>query len=658
MCGIFGSVTRTPFREDEIRFANNAVRHRGPDDGGFDRFESGSWCIAMGNRRLSIIDLSMRGHQPMTDKSSESRIVYNGETYNFHDVRKQLEDCGHKFLSDTDTEVVLKSYVEWGPECLKRLNGMFAFAVWDERRKSLFIARDRLGVKPLYYTRIGDGLAFASEIKSLLWLPGVRRRMNVGALAKYLSFLWVPDPETLLEGIYKLPPGHYAVFENGKLDIHVYWDIELSRAAGAVSENDAIEEVTARLRKSVRSRLVSDVPVGVFLSGGLDSSLITAIMTETVDKPIVACSVGFGADISYDIAPDDLKYARRVRDCFSERLDFREIVLDPEIVNLLPETVWHLDEPVADPAALSTYLICRAAKGTASVMLSGVGGEEVFGGYPRYLAMKLAGYLEYGSPVIRSRAFSNLLDRLPASRPGPFLAYFRNFKKFARAVRERDFQLRYLAMRAYYSPGELRALLTTPHLADQALEEHLDCFDRVKGLDPLAQLLYVDSKTFLPNLNLAYTDKMSMAASVEIREPLLDYELVQFVTNLPSTYKIRGRKQKYILKKIGERFLPRDVVWRKKSGFGAPIRAWVTKDLEPVINDLLSRESVMQRGLFNYSFVQKLLADQHSGTEDNAFRIWALLTLELWMRTFLDSDGRQPISVDYPLTTTPAVCSV
>jgi asparagine synthase (glutamine-hydrolysing) len=649
MCGIFGAVTRSPFREEEIRLANNAVRHRGPDDGGYACFESGSWSVALGNRRLSIIDLSARGHQPMMDEAGTVRIVYNGETYNFREVRKALEERGHRFKSDTDTEVVLKAYLEWGAECLQRLNGMFAFAVWDERRKSLFVARDRLGVKPLYYTRIGDGLAFASEVKSLLWLPGVRRRMNQDALAKYLAFLWVPDPETLFDGIYKLPPGHYALFKDGKLKIQQYWDLEFS-SESRISEADAIDEVAVRLRDAVRARLVSDVPVGVFLSGGLDSSLITAMMTESVDRPIVACSVGFGDDISYDIAPDDLKYARQVRDCFRDKLDFREMVLEPEIVNLLPETVWHLDEPVADPAALSTYLICRAAKGTASVMLSGVGGEEVFGGYPRYLAMKVAGYLDYGAPILQSQMFSNLLDRLPASRPGPFLAHFRNFKKFARAVRSQDFQLQYLAMRAYYTPEELRSLLAKPELADRALEEHLACFDNARDRDPLGQLLYVDTKTFLPCLNLAYTDKMSMAASVEIREPLLDYKLVEFVTNLPSSYKIHGRKQKYILKKVGERYLPHEVVWRKKSGFGAPIRAWVMKDLQPLISDLLSRESVMDRGMLNYSFVEKILADQQSGTEDNAFRIWALLTLELWMRTFLDSDGRQPISVDYPVT--------
>ena len=650
MCGIFGAVTRRPFPEEDIRRANNAVRHRGPDDGGYACFQSEPWSVAIGNRRLSILDLSSRGHQPMADETGRIKIVYNGETYNFREVRQELEKCGHHFDSDTDTEVVLKAYKQWGAGCLKRLNGMFAFAIWDERDQSLFIARDRLGVKPLYYTRIAEGIAFASEVKSLLWLPGVRRRMNESALAKYLSFLWVPDPTTLFEGIEKLPAGNYAIFRDGKLQIEEYWDLGFAKEALRISEEDAIGEVTRRLRESVRGRLVSDVPVGVFLSGGLDSSLITAMMAEVVDKPIVACSIGFGADISYDIAPDDLKYARKVRDCFREKLDFREIVLDPEVVSLLPETIWHLDEPVADPAALSTYLICRAAKATASVMLSGVGGEEVFGGYPRYLAMKLAGSLEYGSPIFHSSAFSRMLDRLPASRPGPFLAHFRNFKKFARAVQTRDFQLRYLAMRAYYTPAELKGLLKNPALAEQALEEHLTWFERVKGRDPLSQLLYVDTKTFLPCLNLAYTDKMSMAASVEIREPLLDYQLVEFVTNLPSPYKIHGRKQKYILKKVGERFLPKEVVWRKKSGFGAPIRAWVMKDLRPLIDDLLSERSVEERGLLNYSAVEKILEDQRSGREDNAFRIWALLTLELWMRTFLDSDGRQPVAVEQALT--------
>jgi asparagine synthase (glutamine-hydrolysing) len=639
MCGIVGIVGRGPIDRSSLERAVERIRHRGPDDGGVEWSRNGEWQVGLGNRRLSILDLSPSGHQPF--KRDSHLIVYNGEVYNFRELREELERTGRRFVSSTDTEVVLQAYEEWGEACLARFNGMFAFAVWDGRK--LFLARDRLGVKPLYYCPVGDGLAFASEIKSLLCLPGVPRRLDPAALAKYLAFLWVPDPHTLFEDVLRLPPGHCASFEDGRWSARAYWDVPLVESPPRLDENECAEELLARLRRSVQRRLVSDVPVGVFLSGGLDSTLITYLMEDGGAGPIPACSVGFAPeDLKFDIIPDDLKYARQVRRLMSDRLDYSEIVLRPRVLDLLPKVVWHMDEPVADPAAISTFLICEASRAKAKVMLMGAGAEELFAGYPRHLAMSLVStYNSLPGPLRQALEF--LIERAPASKPGRFMATFRNMKKLSRAARGEDAARQYLRMRAYYTTDELEELLRDPDTADGIYEEHLAFFRRAAGVDPIQQLLYVDMKTFLPCLNLAYMDKSSMAASVEVREPFLDPELVEFVAGIPSEMKIRGFKQKLILKRAAERLLPEEIVWRKKAGFGGPVRAWVMRDLQGTIERFLSPAQVECRGLLRYDTVQRIIDDQMSGREDNALRIWALLVLEMWLRTFIDADGSGPL---------------
>lgn len=644
MCGIAGRISARSFDEQELQAATAQVAHRGPDDSGVSCFASGEWRIGLGNRRLSILDLSARGHQPMSTADGKLHIVYNGELYNFAEIRRQLERDGFHFRTGTDTEVVLQAYARWGIDCLARLNGMFAFAIWDDRGQRLVLVRDRLGVKPLYYAPCGGGLAFASEVKSLLCFSDVPRRLNHGVLGKYLMYLWVPDPHTLFDGIYKLPPANYGLFQQGKWEVQPYWDLQPHSAPCALSESAMAEAVLEKLREAVRRRLVSDVPVGVFLSGGLDSSLITMLMRDEVQEPIRACTVAFTArDLRYDIVPDDLKYARMVRDLLQEKIRHSELELQPECSALLPKLVWHLDEPVADPAAISTYLICRAARDEATVMLTGVGGEELFAGYPRHRAIQLARALSFLPRRMRNGTLSALLARLPGSRPGPFMSHIRNLKKFARGLDGDTLPEQYLRMRGYYSEPELKELLLGDGIGN-VHREHLELFERMQHLDALSQVLYVDTKTFLPCLNLTYIDKASMAASVEVREPLLDHEFVQFVAQLPSQFKLRGRQGKYILKKAAERVLPKPLVWRKKTGFTAPIRAWLMGPLRPLVHELLSREVIEHRGLVRFAVVEKILHDQWSGREDNALRIWALLNLEIWLRTFVDRDGREPLA--------------
>ncbi|HEX7880464.1 MAG TPA: asparagine synthase (glutamine-hydrolyzing), partial [Candidatus Eisenbacteria bacterium] len=426
MCGILGWWNDRPIDRSLFESALDRMSHRGPDDRGswYHRTDADGGELALGHRRLSILDLSPRGHQPMTSHDGQRTITYNGEVFNFMDVRRELEAKGHTFASDSDTEVMLEAWLVWGPESLHRLNGMFAFGMWDESAKALHLVRDRLGVKPLYWTEGPWGIAFASEIKSLLALPNVPRRLNERRLAHYLNFLWVPGPETMFEGIHKLEPGHRLVRKNGRNEIHRWWDVPPTEDH-ARTEGEWIEQLRSLMDDSVRLRLVSDVPVGAFLSGGVDSSAILAAMRRHTKGELLAYAVGFrGQDQRYEFAPDDLRYARMVADQTKE-LDYHEIVVQPNVAELLPKIVWHMDEPVADAAAISTYLICRASREKATVMLSGVGAEEVFGGYRRHHAVQLAeDYLKW--PGLVRKGVQALSDALPGSAPGPGLAMRRN----------------------------------------------------------------------------------------------------------------------------------------------------------------------------------------------------------------------------------------
>jgi asparagine synthase (glutamine-hydrolysing) len=659
MCGIVGCVGGQRERVHVERAARR-LAHRGPDDAGLERLNGQAEDVWLGFRRLSILDLSPRGHQPMTDATGRLWLVFNGEIYNFRELRSELEGRGHRFASATDTEVILYAYREWGVGALDRLVGMFAFGLWDGERRQLLLARDRLGIKPLYYHHAPGRLAFASETKALLALPDVERRLDPTAVASFFDFLWVPDPDTLLQGIRKLEPGTYAVFREGSLSISRYWDVPLGPAAGAAAgvgvgsrsrsgatEAAAVERLDGLLQEAVGSRLVSDVPLGAFLSGGVDSSLIVALMRRAGRTEIPTQTVFWPESAGrYDIEVSDRDFARRVRDHFGD-LDYNEIEIEADVIGLLPRLAWHFDDPVADPAALSTYLICRAARERATVMLAGMGAEELFGGYGRHRAALLGeGYRRI--PRVLRRAFIEpVVEALPAARPGRLMATARNAKKFVRSA-GLDFEDRYLGYRTYYSPAELAAMMRGGAVgaggAGLALARHRDILARSAGRDPLTRMIHLDLKTFLPNLNLAYTDVASMAASVEVRVPLLDHRVVEYVMGLDADLKIRGRTQKYLLKRLAERYLPRDVVYRKKTGFAGPVRGWVQNELRPMIGDVLSRDRLARRGVLDPDQVWKVIEDGWSGREDNALRVWAYLTFELWATTFLDGDGEMSVA--------------
>jgi asparagine synthase (glutamine-hydrolysing) len=632
MCGICGVAGQAD--ESLLKAMLSRIAHRGPDDEGiYLTSTSTGQRLGLGHRRLSIIDLSPAGHEPMTDASGEIWLTYNGEIYNFKSLRRQLEAAGHRFRSDTDAEVVIYAYREWGRDFLSRLNGMFAFALWDGRDETLLLARDRLGIKPLYYAETPAGFAFASEIKALLAIPRIERNVDLAALDQFMSFLWTPDPQTIFHGIYKLPPAHYLVYRNGRAETFEYWDVDFNED-DSLTESEWIERLREQIMRSVEMQMVSDVPLGAFLSGGVDSSSLIALMSAATDRKITTYTFGFKQeDLRYDILEDDVKYARVVGREFNT--DYHEALLEPQVIDLLPRLVYHMDEPVADPAIITSYLICRAARERLTVLISGMGGDEVFAGYPRHAAVKVAEAYN----LIPSFISRPVVAALPGARPGRFTALFRNTKKLARsaALPERE---RYLGFGTYFTEDDKAELyagdLRAASRDFDAYREHRRYFARVAGEDFINQMLYLDLKTFLPCLNLTYTDKTSMASSMEVRVPLLDHELVEMAARIPARLKLKGLTRKYILKRAAEAWLPHDIVYRKKAGFSAPIRAWLARDLRGMVEELLSETNIKRRGYFDYRFVRRLIDDNLSGREDNNLKIFQLLTLELWHREFID----------------------
>jgi asparagine synthase (glutamine-hydrolysing) len=639
MCGICGCVGRAD--EQTVLAMTQLLAHRGPDGEGVRCFPSvdGSVPAALGHRRLSIIDPTPRGAQPMSYADGRYWITYNGELYNFRELRQELESCGFGFTTETDTEVLLAMYARDGAGMLDRLNGIFAFGIWDAQRQTLFLARDRLGVKPLYYSTCDGVLAFASEVKALLPVIG-RPSMNTAALSEYLTFLWVPDPTTLFEGVMKLAPGHCATYDREALRVRQWWDMRFAPADR--NEEDWARATREAVQSAVRRQMVSDVPLGSFLSGGLDSSAIVAEMAAAAG-PVSTYTIGFTKeDLEYDVVPDDIRYSREIARAFP--VDYHERIVKPEVAELLPRLIWHMDEPIADPAAISAYLVCAAASEKLTVILSGMGGDEIFAGYPRHLAARLARTLNLMPVGVRRVAREQIERHLTVGPPSRLRAHRRNLLKFVRSL-EDSTQERYLTHSSYYQASELHSLLSADvrAIASDPFARHRQYLENVRGEDWLNQLLYLDLKTFLPCLNLAYTDKMSMAASTEVRVPLLDDEVVALSARIPSGLKLRRTTRKYIFKQAMEGVLPKSVIWRPKAGFTAPARAWLVGSLRPVVAELLSPASVRARGLFEPQVVQRLIAENQRDEADHALRIWALLTLELWQRTFIDGDGYAPL---------------
>jgi asparagine synthase (glutamine-hydrolysing) len=570
-------------------------------------------------------------------------ITYNGEIYNFPELRSELQNKGYRFRSRSDTETILNLYLEHGRECVHRLNGMFAFAICDLRdaEPSLFLARDHFGIKPIYYCHQGRRLAFASEVKALLELPDCPREPDFEALHQYLTFLWVPDPRTLFKGIWKLPAGHSAVFRKGDLAITRYWDLTFPGAGHrfSISEEDATLEVRHRFTKAVRRQMISDVPVGAFLSSGLDSGSIVAAMAGSTAEPVRTYTITFppGYRMGEDTLDDPAVAART-----AEALGcmHTQITVEPDVVALLPKLVYHMDEPTADPAIITAYLVNLEARKSVTVLLSGVGGDEVFAGYRKYQANLMGARYRRLPGWLRTRIIDPALRSVPPMRGTRLKTVSRYARKWGKSA-SLDARLQIVMDATYLDAGEKETLYLSS-LRDRAegfhpAVRHMECFEKVREAAWLNQLLYLDTKIFMPTLNLAYNDKMSMAVSAEVRVPFLDRELVEWVAwNVPPEWKLNDGEKKYILRKAMAPMLPPEVLRQKKAAFGAPIDYWLSNDLREMVDDLLNEERVKRRELFRPETVRRWIREHREGTRDWSMQLWQLLTLELWMQAFMD----------------------
>jgi asparagine synthase (glutamine-hydrolysing) len=639
MCGIAGIIAPKP--ETMIGPALAAIEHRGRDDEGVfvsEGFGPGKLKACLGHRRLSIIDTSPAGHQPMFTEDGRYAIILNGEIYNYKEIRSELESKGDGFTTGSDTEVLLKAFRRWNIECLDKLNGMFAFAVWDDAEKTLTLARDRAGIKPLHYAKVGNKFVFASEIKAILATGLVNAELDHDGFDQFLTFLWPVPPHTLFKHIYQLLPGHFLTWTNNELRTTEWWDLDFSvEEERETNEHIWTDRVLETLDRVTELEMVADVPLGAFLSGGVDSSTIVALMAKHSRARVSTYTTGIaGEDLAYDIIPDDVEWSRKVAAKLS--VDYHEKLLTPDVADLLPKLVWHQDAPVID-MAIPTYLISEESRATQTVMLSGMGGDEVFGGYPRQMAMKLATATDLIPGGVRRPLMKTLDAMLYGGVRGRMTAPLRNAKKFARSA-ALDFEDRYLGFGTYFSP-EMKTEILSENLRSETSDldpyrYHKLYFDKCRDASPINRLLYVDFKTFMPALNLDTTDRASMAANLEVRVPFLNKEIVELSARIPSSLKIKGLKRKYVLKKAAERLLPKDVVWRRKAGFSAPVRSWLRGALRPMVDDLLSEETIRKRGLFQPKAVRDLIDANLSGREDLSLQVFQLLTFELWMQQFLD----------------------
>ena len=622
MCGICGVATfhpETPLDSSVLERMNKSIRHRGPDDEGY--FQDMQASLAM--RRLSIIDLNT-GQQPITNETKDIWVVYNGEIYNFKSVRAELIRRGHKFNTQTDTEVIVHAYEEYGENCVEHLNGMFAIALWDTCRRRLFLARDRVGIKPLYYWAGPDKLVFASELKALILHPDVPRQINLTALDLFLTIEYVPAPHTIYEGIHKLLPGHTLTVENGDVKIRQYWDIPYQPVNQ--SEAECTETLSGLINEAVKIRLMSDVPLGAFLSGGIDSSTVVGYMSQNMSEPVQTFSIGFEDD-TYDEVP----YANAVAKHFGT--DHHVEVLNPDIVTLVEQLVPHHDEPFADTSIFPTYLVSKLASQNVTVVLSGDGGDELFAGYDTYIAEKLNRYYGRLPGPLRQQLLPKFAEWLP---PQPAKKGIIN--KIKRMVEggALDPSLQHTRWMMFLNSSEKNSLYRSD------LREMLSLnmtagyfsgyFDRVNRFDSLAQQQYVDLKTYLADDILTKVDRMSMAASIEARVPLLDYHIVEFALNLPPHMKLNGSRTKSILRNAVKSLVPDLVLEKPKQGFSIPMKHWLRTSLKPMMFDLLSRDSLKMHGYFDHQVVSNWIQEHLDGRVNHSHRLWALMVFELWRR--------------------------
>lgn len=629
MCGLCGAVWNShaePIDPEALDRMTDILHHRGPDDRG-THWEPG---LALGHRRLSIIDLSPQGRQPMENEDGNVKIVLNGEIYNYEPLRRRLIDQGHKFRSETDTEVLVHLYEEEGIDMLRRLNGMFAFALWDVRKRCLFIARDRIGKKPLYYMKQSGRLLFASELKSIVAVAKDAKEIDPIALDAYLKYQYIPHPQTIFRDVSKLPNGHYAHWSNDDFSVHRYWTPEWNEENDRLSYAEWSEELNSLLVDAVRIRLRSEVPLGAFLSGGIDSSIVTGIMQEESAQQIRTFSIGFH-DKEYDESP----YAKQIAK--DRGTDHHEYFVTPDINDLLPKLVWHYDEPFADSSAIPTWYLCQMTRQEVTVALSGDGGDEMFAGYERYQAVRLGERTRHLPGFLRSFLAGPVQRCLPNSlRKGSFV---RRLKRFLASLDKNRLE-QYAQWVTLYSPETNDQLYTDSFMEQIAGHDPLDFLRQAQGRcshrDAITQASLIDIQTYLPCDIMTKVDIASMAHALECRAPLLDYRIAEWTAKMPIRFKVQGNRGKVILRDTFKRFLPENIDKRKKTGFAVPLAQWFRGPLKELLQDVLLTPRCLQRGIFQASFLKRLLDDHFHGRADNAWKIWPLLVLELWFREWHD----------------------
>ena len=631
MCGIAGIVSKDRGARIDgatIRAMCDAIVHRGPDDEGI--YAQGP--VGLGMRRLSIIDLA-GGHQPIFNEDRSIAIVFNGEIYNFPELRPELERRGHRFTTNSDTEVIVHLYEDMGPACVTKLRGMFTFALYDRTRDKLLIGRDRLGKKPMHYALAGDRLLFGSEIKSILAVAPELARIDHQALLQYMYFGYILDPLTAFLPIRKLPPGHLLEFERGELRIQQYWDLPQYATYSPSSEEECLVEMERRLAEAVRIRLISDVPLGALLSGGTDSSIVVALMARASSDPVKTFSIGF-KQADFNEAP----YARLVAERF--HTDHHELILEPDIVGTVEKLTRSLEEPFGDSSMLPTYFISCLARQHVTVALSGDGGDEVFAGYDRYRTALHDRAFPWVPEWTRSLYRNHIHQRLPYSVPGRSLAYSISLPWDKRYAEDVSLQPIFRELRLLSEDVLARAEQDDPL---NALHHYLE---RAPAKDPLSRLLYLDSKTYLPGDILTKVDRMSMLTSLEVRVPILDHVFLEWATSLTPEWKMRGGKQKYMLKKLAQRVgVPREVLDRPKQGFALPLVHWIRHDLKDMILSVLLEPRTLQRGYFKPEAVRQLLDEHFRQRRNHSGRIWRLLAFELWHRNYLEAMPRHETGI-------------
>jgi asparagine synthase (glutamine-hydrolysing) len=633
VCGIYGVLSLSGARRTDsavLSRMGRAILHRGPDDEGSFVDDQ----LLLGMRRLSIIDVA-GGHQPISNEDGNLVVVCNGEIYNFRELRARLEQAGHKFATRSDTEVIVHLYEEKGDAFLQELEGMFALALWDRRAKRLIVARDAIGIKPVYYTLAQGQLAFASEAKALLELPYVRAQLDPAALAQFFAFGYVCAPSSLFEGIRKLEPGEALFIDNGKLTKQRFWSLP-AEVDESLGERDWIEATRAEIERSVRDQMVSDVPLGAFLSGGVDSSSVVALMSRHTDHPVKTYSIGFKGSSGAELY-NELPYARIVADAF--KTEHREIIVQPDVAAILPDLIWHMDEPVADAAFITTYLVSKFAREDVTVILSGVGGDELFGGYKRYMDESYRGRYQLIPRILRRHVIEPIARRLPSDRHSPLLNKLRLARAFVLAD-SLGFEDRYRRYMEVFDTAERAELLVNPAHAEDCIARG---FAGTRSKDPLRRLMDVDLATQMPEDLLMLTDKMSMAVSLECRVPLLDQRLVKLAARMPAKTRIQGGNLKHTMKLAMTGILPQNILYREKRGFGAPIGAWFKSELAPMLREMLSESTLSRRGLLDPKAVARVVQQHERQEADRTDHLLALVSLEIWCRMYLD--GATPAAV-------------